>query len=92
MKKRHTKRDVRRMVGHLLLHHPTTGWLARDRNGIRVKSLDSDACCWCLWGALRAAASALKVTVRKPGIWTTAEWDNATDEQRKAYATKLSRS
>ena len=95
---KHTERDVRRMAGHLLLHHRTTGWPARDRNGLERRWSDKVACCWCLWGAIRAVERALGVKMElilpleTPELWSATQWDNATDQERKGYALMLSQS
>lgn len=48
-----------RMVGHLLLAHPTTGTLARNRSGDKIDLDDKQASCFCFVGACWAVSTAL---------------------------------
>ena len=51
MSSKYTIAEGVRMVGHLLEHHPATGCLARRKNGGVVGIHNSNASCWCLFGA-----------------------------------------
>lgn len=93
---KHTLNDGIRMVGQLLLHNGTTKSYARDKNYKPVAYYRTEACCFCLHGAVRIVSRVLKVN----DLWKDwvvqncpnfEDWDMASDSQRRAYALKLSR-
>jgi hypothetical protein len=56
-----TINDGLRTMGQLLLAHPTTGLLARDRDGREAYPTESQASCFCFIGAAMAAENALNL-------------------------------
>jgi hypothetical protein len=96
-----TLTDAVRTVGQLLLHHPTTGEVAKDRTGRAVDTTSKSACKFCYVGAVDAVARKLDVAWAKldrkcddilagPGNYFDADdWDEGSNKQRKAWATKL---
>lgn len=96
----HTINDALRMTGQLLLHHGTTGNFACNSRGNDVPWHVPQATCWCLDGAFKvcckqlgiqeAGWADLKQTLGwswHDSLWNT--WDEATDDQREAWATLL---
>ncbi len=91
-----------RMVGHLLLAHPTTKVEARSLLGNEVDPLSKSASCFCYVGAARAVSNALDgntwhwVDLAEEcddilGTWYVSGdiWDQAGPNKRKEWATKL---
>lgn len=92
-----------RTMGHLLEHHPTTEYYARDKWGIVAGSTDSDACSWCFVGAIRLVARRickndnleyiLENEARRILGWADdsapTNWDCGTDAQRLEWAREL---
>lgn len=93
-----------RMVGHLLLHHPTYSVSARNQEGLTVGSLSRDAFYWCLTGACSVVAHWLRIdmnrlnwAIHKHIISQTKDcfsnsnfWDNLSHKGREKFALKLS--
>jgi hypothetical protein len=100
-KNQYTVGDGVRMVGQLLLHHPTTGYYAKDLSGHNCSSQSPQASCFCYEGALYRVSTTLgthcmDVDVRiSRMLFNTdydmhaAQWDNATDAQRSEWAQKM---
>lgn len=97
-----TVNDGLRMMGHLLLHHPTTGEYARGRDGFGTSARSVNASCFCFLGALQAVGHALQfryyeqVEFENKAKWVAgcrgwANWDNATPERRIQIATRLTK-
>lgn len=91
--------DCVRMVGQLLLHRPTTGTQARNNTGQPVSPYHGEASCFCFVGATNAVSWVLGHHM--DGLWGKCNkalgedvegmvWDDATDQQRAAWAKKLS--
>ncbi len=93
-----------RMIGHLLLAHPTTGVEARSVTGSEVDPLEDSASCFCYVGAARAVSNALdgntwnwlklsdacdEVIGFRNGLISGDDWDKAGPKKRKQWATKL---
>lgn len=89
-----------RTVGQLLLHHPTTGFYARNSQGEICDYERSDASCFCFLGACHLVQKRLRLSnwcslveecgkLLSWGNYHHARWDNATNEQRQAWAQKL---
>ncbi len=90
-----------RTVGQLILHHPTTGRLARNNLSMGTDPTDSEACQFCYIGAAYLVASSL---LNDPDygdrlsrecdnvigrMISGPSWDNASDSQRTEWANKL---
>jgi hypothetical protein len=97
---KHTVQDVLRMAGYLLEDPKrwARGTFARDSVGLHVDLTDTRATCFCVAGAVRVSARALKVPqqdavsglrklLRKEQV--TIIWDRGTDTHRTAIAAKL---
>ncbi len=93
-----------RMVGHLLLAHPTTKAEARSVTGSEVDPLEPSASCFCYVGAARAVSNALdgntwdwfdlsdacdEVIRHGWPLISGDDWDKAGPKKRKEWATKL---
>ena len=102
MKTKHvyTEAEGLRMVGQLLLHHPTTVVRARNRYGESVDALDKDATSWCLVGALTVVGELLNHPYLRPAVCSIVNlrpgqcnlglhWDCSSDLQRHNWATEL---
>jgi len=71
------------MVGQLLLHHPTTGAMARDREGNEVdlasySTNKSQASCFCYVGACKFVYYGLNLG--NPPLWYLNDLDHVCDE------------
>lgn len=93
--------DAVRTVGQLLLHNPTTGAVSRSADNDEVHYLAKDACKFCYIGASFFVAhrllldgwyteELLEACDKVAGRTIDGEsWDDASDKQRKRWATKL---
>lgn len=93
--------DAVRTTGQLLLHRPTTGEVAKDKTGKAVSTEAKTACKFCYVGAVDVVSRKLRVDWSKldracddvlvgPGNYFDADdWDEGSNKQRKAWATKL---
>lgn len=101
MTSKHTVGDAIRMIGQLLLHHPTTEYYARDKDGKMCDSFAPAAFCFCYLGALRAVIQRLNVGYWAVNdtigvlIWGTQDymdatkWDGGSDLDRRSWAQKM---
>jgi hypothetical protein len=96
MSSKYTIADAVRTVGHLLEHHPTTGYLARDNKRHRVDYDSKEATCWCLVGGFNAVTDimgiddyhAVWLEIQKTtGIYSGLDWDAC--EYKLAVCKKL---
>lgn len=97
---KHTINDGLRMMGQLLLHHPTTGYYARDSKGEPISAYKAEASCFCFVGAVIAVAHTLKLdsmalsTDARKKVFSDdtisfMEWDSGSDSHRRYWARKL---
>lgn len=87
-----------RMVGQLLLHHPTTGTEARNKDGHIVSPYSYVADSFCAVGAARICSTTMNYSWQSVEnaceiaagreIWGD-DWDAASPKTRKRWATKL---
>jgi hypothetical protein len=91
--------DGIRMLGHLLEHHPTTGYYAKTVRGHCIGWAEKNASCFCYFGGMNAVSVALgrnrydegiyDSCVEVTGLRTGRDWDCLTDEERLEVAKKL---
>lgn len=98
---KHTTNDVLRMVGQLLLHHSTTGAMAKDKDGHTVSYVDPKANSFCLIGALHACSDKLLLHEDASPFWDVSlmlnvgvgyihsTWDNLSAMQQQELSEKL---
>lgn len=97
---KHTINDGLRMMGQLLLHHPTTRYYSRDQAGTPTVFYAPESSCFCFVGAAMITVRTLQLgtmdlatrareTVFPPDAISFEEWDNGTDAQRKQWAQQL---
>lgn len=88
MNYKYTIADGVRMVGHLLEHHPTTGVLAKHKNGRTIGIMEKNASFWCLFGAVHVVSWKLHLNSLKlanevvdvTGVKTGPQWDHHNDK------------
>jgi hypothetical protein len=97
---KYTIADGVRMVGHLLEHHPTTGFYAKNSTGGFESPDDKLATCWCFLGANSVVSIKLGLDFRElldvtkkqtipHATCVAGHWDNADDSTRLEIAKKL---
>lgn len=94
---KHTIDDGVRMVGQLLLHHPTTRFFARRPDGTSCFSFDSEAYCFCFVGAVTAVSNKLglnealllEMCQESSNCTGPRMWDDASDVDRELFALRM---